>query len=881
MAAAAGLVGLALGGSAPAEQNDATLDTSHRVVHRFDFDERAEGNLEDLPKYWMPFRPPGFPHFTMGQFDSDVGRTAPPSFYVSGRGRSAAYDYRGPDTRVRANCTYRIEGFIRPDRLHRARAALSAHFLDVHGDPLIETMVRSRYIGGPEETQGWVRVELYLPAAPIDAHSIGLIAWVLQAGDWDLEVPFARPIQQSDVHAGAWFDDLVIHALPRVEITTGWPGGVLPPGESHHLGVVLADRDDTALSGWLTIRAADGERVETHAIPVTVGTTADPIKVSLDHLRPGLYTAELRVLDRSSVIAARTLSFVRLARLSSERGAGGRAFGVVLDPGCRADGVSELAFLLHQGTRSAKWPVWTGRAEPEATATETRSRAAEQQELLKAGFALTGVFLGPPSALVREAGPYPRPLLELLAGESAGWQGHLATAAAPQASMIRWWQLGPDDPEWWSDRAPLDQGLSRLREALRQFITVPRLAVAIPSYGEPEESKLPVEGVSLVVGPATLPEQATGVLERARQERYERVSVYVPPLPADHFHRLPRLAEWVRRVITARHGGADTVFVPQTWQVREANSGLIAEPIEEYVLLRTIADLLGDAEPGGSVRVAEGVTCLAFHRGDESVLALWDLDAPMGGRRWPLQLGRADKQFDLWGQAQPLRRSSDGRQVVELSSLPVFVPGVERWLIDFRNSVTIEPKHVESGDDRSRHEIRLANQGTNVLSGELVLAAPADAELSERRISFYLLPQREERLPITVQFSHNAPAGTKELVAGITVAGTGYYLAVPLELELGLTDVEVWGTALVERGELRIRQVVTNRSAEVLHFRGAATVPGRQRQYRPFSNLGPGETQAAEYWFPSGAVFAGQSVRVGLREMADGPRIHTLELVVP
>ena len=31
---------------------------SGRIVHRFDFDERASGNLEDIPKYWLAFRPP-------------------------------------------------------------------------------------------------------------------------------------------------------------------------------------------------------------------------------------------------------------------------------------------------------------------------------------------------------------------------------------------------------------------------------------------------------------------------------------------------------------------------------------------------------------------------------------------------------------------------------------------------------------------------------------------------------------------------------------------------------------------------------------------------------------------------------------------------------
>jgi len=44
-----------------------------RVVHSFDFDERDEGNLEDLPKFWMPVRPSGFPQFAQGGFDFNAG----------------------------------------------------------------------------------------------------------------------------------------------------------------------------------------------------------------------------------------------------------------------------------------------------------------------------------------------------------------------------------------------------------------------------------------------------------------------------------------------------------------------------------------------------------------------------------------------------------------------------------------------------------------------------------------------------------------------------------------------------------------------------------------------------------------------------------------
>jgi hypothetical protein len=43
----------------------------------------------------------------------------------------------------------------------------------------------------------------------------------------------------------------------------------------------------------------------------------------------------------------------------------------------------------------------------------------------------------------------------------------------------------------------------------------------------------------------------------------------------------------------------------------------------------------------------------------------------------------------------------------------------------------------------------------------------------------------------------------------------------------------------------------------------------------------PGETQAVTYRIPDAAGFVGRNIRLGLYELGDGPRVHTLELTVP
>ena len=867
--------------SAHAQENLKAEPELSRIVHHFDFDERAAGNLEDIPKYWLPFRPPRFPQFTYGGFDFKFGRNAPPSFHLGCNGRSVAYHYTGPETRVRANSAYRIEAFIHPDRLKHARACLSAHFLDRHGYPILDTLVRSRYLGNPSEPTGWSRVELYLPAAPPEAATVALTAWVLQKSTWGSGMSSRRHIPHVDVHAGAWFDDITIHTVPRMNISTAAPGNVFTPDGPQELHIVLADHADIGLEGHLTVTAADGTPVKQRDIPVMTGGLVEASVIPVDHLPPGWYHAQLEVRADEVVIASRRLAFAKLASLHRAGGANARPFGVVVGPHGRSDVDTELALLRHQAARSVKLPVWTGLPEDPPTPAQERATDHLLQELVKDGFALTGVFLGPPSAIVRSDGPHPPPLLELLSGPPEVWREHLAAVAAPYAGMFRWWQIGPDAPAGPVDRKQLNVAVAQLREAMRRFITLPRLALPASDFVQPHPDKLPVEQVAVNLGGETSPAWFPAQLDRFRQLGYDQLSVYVEPLPARSYRRPARLADWARRIIRARFAGADTVFVPQTWHLRETAHGKVTEPAEEYVILRTIAEILADALPGHRIRVAPAVECLAFDHGDSAIVAAWDPYAPPEGRPYAIQLGPADRQIDLRGRSTPLPRDQHGRQIVRLSPTPTLIPRVEPWLIDLRTSVALRPGHIESGTELARHTIELTHQGARPISGSMTLDVPESWEVAPRHLSFNLIPQRPERFDVEINYPHNEVAGSRDIVAQISITGESYYLEVPLAVEVGLKDVEVAGMAVLEGPDLVVQHVVTNRSDSVMHFRGAAQVPGRERQYRPFSNLRPGDTQTTEYRFADARDLAGSRVRVGLREMNDGPRTHTLELLIP
>ena len=82
------------------------------------------------------------------------------------------------------------------------------------------------------------------------------------------------------------------------------------------------------------------------------------------------------------------------------------------------------------------------------------------------------------------------------------------------------------------------------------------------------EGKLPVEQVTVTIGGEIQPQWMGGQIKRLQSVGYERLSVYLEPWPEERFARVPRIADWARRILVARHAGADTVFVPQTWRLQ-------------------------------------------------------------------------------------------------------------------------------------------------------------------------------------------------------------------------------------------------------------------------------------------------------------------------
>lgn len=864
-------------------QSDVALEqTASRVIHRFDFTE--PNNFDTIPSYWVRFPDPAFPdpefpRYTEASFDPDVGHDAPPSFYLESRGRCVAYRYDGPATRIRPG-DYLVVGWIKPDRMNDSRAAISAYYLDWEGRFIGSTQVYSPLVG-PTADDDWQRVQVYLPKAPEDAQFIGVTCWIVQQNVWRAGVAPHRHINHRDVTGGAWFDDIAVLGLPHAVIESAHPGNVAHSPERFRLLATVTDDTTAGLDASVTVRDRSGQEVYRSNVAPHTYDDEEAEVVTLPPLAPGLYHAVLDVYSDAQPLLQQTLTFAVVHESHQPRGFVAQAMGIVFD-GASAKGVEdELALVQSSEAGAVKLTLWSG--DPRNPGYDVHRGALHDllDQMIESRIAVIGVLAGPPAEMVRTVGVYARSLLDILTDDPQGWRLHLDAVVAPYASILASWQIGGDGDVAFINDKRVAQGVQAVRTTMQSMITAPHLTTVASAGDMPPEDLPPSNNLSIELPPDITPAYVADHIEPYRALGYERLWVTVPLGQSIAYDEDAALGEWALRIIEARWSGADTVFVRQPWTFRETLYGSVVEPTAALIVYRTIVDAIGDATPSTRMDIGDGAQALAFNNGSTVTLVMWDPQAPAEGTEHDLQLGAASDAMDMWGNSVTIERTGDGRHRIHLSAKPVYVLGIEPWLVAFRAGVTLTPRETDFAVEARRHELTLSNPYHKPISGEIVVRTPEGWDIEPRRIQFSLDAEGSSAFPVYIRHPHNESAGVKTLHAEINlVSDNKYALDIPLQIELGVHDLDVWGYAVSDGDGIVVYHGVTNRSSKPLSFQAFAVFPGMSRQYRSINELLPGQSLSVEYRFADVTPGSGKRIRLGLIEV-NGPRIHNMDVDSP
>ncbi len=855
-----------------------------RLIWQFDFNEPENLDPDRIPMYWEPRRAEGFPPYAGGAFDVQVGHDAPPSFHLALDGRNVAFDYRGPHTEVRPGSEYLIQTWIRPDRLEFARAALSVYYLDSEGQPIADTQRFTDFVPNASALGAdWTRVAVRADPAPPEAARIGLTVWVVQSELWRSGPRPRHSIERYDVVGGAWFDDIRIHRLPIIRFRSAAAGNLFVAPEVPTLLVTVSDERTSGLAAVVKVFDRDGKLVETLPVEPSDGAEVKAARVALGDLATGVYVARLEVRAHDNLLLTREVRLAQVAGLRRSNLAA-RAFGLTLGPPDGSEPADRLALISHSGVGAVKIPIWAGAAGGFDVLELREQYNRFLHELVKRRIALTGVLAGPPQALSYSAGAFPRGLVDVLSDDPTTWRDALTTVAVPLANILRSWQLGADGDRGTMNDPRLPATLQAIRDELKPVLNQVEMT-AIGAVDAEAGPRMPADYATISIHQAIHPAWIAEHFEPHQHIGYRHLSAWIEPEAMDGMAREPGLAHWARRILHTRHAGAQTVYVPQLWESRRDADGVLLEPTDEYIVFRTIATLLAEAQPGDKAQFPNGtgtpIECLSFESDGTSTLALWDLSAPPEGRLHTVQLGAAAEQIDLWGRVTPLQRDPDGRHRIRLRPSPTLVPGVEPWIVALHRAATLTPGRLGFELGTQTLTLQIENPSNVSASAVVHLNLPDGWNAAPTQATVNLLAGRRTEVPIEVRYPANESAGQKDVLLRIDfTANRPYYVEIPARLDLGLDDVEVWGDAIVDGDRLVVRHGVTNRSQETLNLRSSAVVPARPRQSRVMIDLQPGQSARCEYRFSGADELSGRELRLGLRQI-NGTLTHNLDLTAP
>lgn len=869
-----------------------------RIVRHFDFDEEPLGNYDPTPMGWRPYIARGFPEYLTtslhGAFDHETGHMAPPSFRLELDGGSIGYHYgprvgeRGLDIAVRPDSDYLVVAYVRTRGVVHSRAYMTAWFLDRTGVMIPGTRRVSRMVGGTGGETGWEPLTVALEAKVPEARYIGMAVWLTQADVWyDGHRP-PHYIDRRDVHATAWFDDITVYRLPRVSLKAAQPGHVFGPDDRVELQTEVSDPDGLNLAARLVVHAADGSLIDDRPVPVQRGDADAVASIFYDDLPVGLYEAELTVTTGDTVLMSRSLRFVRVGEPVGAPSERGRRFGLILEDTRSALLAGQQQLLAHLRPAYVKVPVWSLEKVTRGITEPDPAVDAYVEAVAAGGAEPIGVLLddAPEAAQASaEVGSrrHVRSLIELLSGDPRGWKPLLAGTWVRYAGLVHVWQLGRGTFDDGSDFRRADPRLpdvvAALYEAMSPLMSEPALATVTSAFiGE-----APGYGTDrlTVMLPATVPpDMVESQLRPFVGEDPGRVWVVVEPPDEAAYPRELRLVDLARRIAEAAFQDVGGVFIPALWETREDLVRGSVHPREDYIIARTLADILGGATPVARMALDGQAQCLVFDHNGRAVLFAWDDYAPLEGRWHDLYLGESVQVIDLWGNREDVG-TVGARRRIRIGPRPVLIVDTPTWLVEFRRQFALEDPRIEATFEPAAHVVTFRNTHPRPVTGVVHLVAPDGWDIRPNRLAFTLDAGEVFRQTVAIQFPIDAEAGITAVLGDFAIdADRRQRVLAPAWIELGLADVEMDTLVYRSGDELVVRQVMTNRSDGPIHFEGSLIMPERPRIRRTFTTFNPGQMIMRDFIIEDMAELSGRQIRISLREI-QGDRFWNRVVTVP
>ncbi|MBI5865274.1 MAG: hypothetical protein HZB38_12340 [Planctomycetes bacterium] len=888
-----GDVALALDGGT---EKDLRREELYRLVKRFDFDERKRGNYEDVPMHWHKLSGAGLPAYSRGAFDDCMGQAAAPSFKLTLEAGNVAYEYAEPDLTVIPESDYLVTAQVRAEGIRHSGAFIAAYLADRFGDRIAGSECVSRVVRDSDGVSGtWKSVELVIPGAFPQAHTLRLQLWILQNSVWNLNAGGpVDPIIRNDIQVSAWFDDLAVYRLPRARFSFSNPAGLVLPGK--HESILLDVHNATSHALQAEVEVLDSKQQRVQHCDVTIGTTdrnprvlagtasasheahpptlsaeesAEPQRVALTDLPPGMYQAHLRVINDGEALLERTLRF---AVLPPAPPTGLRMGDIGVDAGLwRGGSVAGLIEAVSELGGSAVRigvPVLSS-AESEVELRRLNEIGALVQEMRKRRVDVVGVL----SAIeVRSGSASVQSMSELVA--AANGVDRLSPTFAHLGAVIPTWQIGQEEVELIRPDAWNAEALATIRAHLKRFVTVPELVAPISCI---DTGAMPDAIRSLWI-PSSVPIRAmprqVEPFVKAGEPLWLRLAGCAPAAARSTDETWDsRWSFEAQRIAMAKACGGDRLIVDAPF--RRAAGGAW-EPTDEFIVMRTLLRTLAGKRLTATLSPAPDVIALVFASAEDSAMVLWSWRPDAQTTRVEMYLGPSPQVTTLLGSQLP-NRMSGGSTILEVNSAPLIVTGLHSSQALLQASFRVAPRNLQLHDPESRPTVMFRNPYSMPLVGDMIVRPPEDWKIVESTTHFELAPGESLTQPLSFVVPPQQLASTHGFQVKLRLrTPEDATLDFSERLTIGLNDIELTTVPSWHGEDLYVEQSLRNRSDRPVSFMGFCAAPNRPRAEAIFAEVGAGESMSRTYVFTRSRDLAIRRLHMGVREIRGDRRLNQL-----
>jgi hypothetical protein len=901
-------------------------EVAGRVVRLFDFEEQTTNPLP-IPLQWVRAQNdpavrirPGFPIWN----ESSLDYVAPA---VSGRG-SVRLSVRGGSASLRLNPgvlpifadgDYLVTALVRTEDLTHARAQLTVRMLDATSQPIENAVFSSPLVRTRNE---WERVAVRLQGRFEDAAYLQIDLELLQPAVY-LEEDEQSPlrVRPEDFAGSAWFDDVAVMQLPRIELQTESAGHCVVSPARPQIRALVQDLTNDELTARILIYDADG---------VLIDQTTRPVDRLREHMlweprveRYGWYRAGLEVFTPGGRVGSSYVDFVYLPEAperSTRHGAGIHSAAadrsrlmLMLDTLPQSFHAALPDILNGLGATSITLPMWSADLKLEDLNAHLDRLVALVSELRRNWVQVTMSLPRLPRELATELRFDEESVVRGLAMTDLRVDRFLTGGLDRFGQHIDRWRVGMPGDVAFANDAQLAGDLTLVRDNIRQLAPGPRI-----SLGWRADQRLP-----------DLSSQATPPLSR--------FEIRMPlGLPGSSYADL--MAQWRPDGTPLTSPSLTLEIEPgRTSQIgaRGVADDLVRRAVEAWAVLDRDEDRLAlqspwgephaiHAQPGASPALAAwrtlleqlpgrrviatwdlgpGIRCLIFAPlGTESAsaggaLAVW-VDGSTAGQpqlRALLSLGDVGV-IDVFGNRSTVK-ATEGEQphyrehVIPLSSSPIFIDGIDPDLVRLQAALRLEPPRVQSLPGQHRHTLVLDNPGAMDLEAQMMVVSPGGFEPGQptSNQSWSITPRRQNlsvrsgetaRMPLDISFFRGMEAGPREMVVDMLLESldqpTWVRMKTPMDLGLDFLKLDLILRLSPDGTDALVEVTFTNTGEEEIQVEATAFAQGYPRQRLPSITLRPGQTvtRMTPPFLEAGTQLAGQRISVSAMERETQARLN-------